>query len=75
MPRYMTAFHQPHDLRLATLRILASASGAPDTAQRANAKWKAMLAAYEPPPMEERVREALEAYVARRVEEVGRDDI
>ncbi len=40
--------------------------GARTLEQRASARWKAMLAAYEPPPMEEGAREALEDYVARR---------
>ena len=70
MPRYMTAFHRP---MLSDWRPFEfwTAEGAPDTAQRANKIWKAMLAAYEPPPMDPAVREELEAYVARRSEEIG----
>lgn len=41
-------------------------AGAPTLAERATARWKAMLADYEAPPMETGVREALDAFVARR---------
>jgi trimethylamine--corrinoid protein Co-methyltransferase len=70
MPRYMTAFHRP---LISDWRPYEhwSAAGSPATDQRANAKWKAMLKAYRPPPMEAGVREALEGYVARRSEEIG----
>ena len=36
-----------------------------------NKLWKAILAEYEPPPMEAAVREELESFVARRKEEGG----
>ena len=38
--------------------------------QRANARWKAMLAAYEEPPMDQGIREALDAFVERRKSEM-----
>ena len=42
------------------------AEGSKDAAQRANALWKQMLAAYEPPPLDPAVAEALDDFVARR---------
>ncbi len=41
-------------------------NGSPTAAQRANRRWKALLAAYEAPPMDEGIDEALKAFVARR---------
>ena len=41
-------------------------SGAPTLEQRANGRWKAMFAAYEAPPIDAGVEEALDEYVARR---------
>ena len=46
-------------------------SGSPTLERRANARWKAMLADYERPPMDEAANEALEAYVARRKSEMA----
>ena len=47
-----------------------SEEGALDAAQRANAIWKAQLAAYEPPPIDDAIDEELRAYVARRKDEL-----
>lgn len=44
--------------------------GSQDAAQRAHTIWKTMLEEYVPPPMDVAVREELEAYVARREEEL-----
>ena len=41
-------------------------NGSPTAAERANHRWKAMLASYEAPPIDEGVDEALQDYVARR---------
>ena len=67
--RYRTAFfpatvadRQGHDAWLA--------AGAEDAARRANRVWKAMLAAYEPPPLDPAAAEALDDYVARREREL-----
>lgn len=38
--------------------------------QRANARWKQMLNEYEPPALDPAKREALDAYVAKRKEEL-----
>lgn len=40
-------------------------TGSLDMATRANKKWKAMLAAYDAPPLDEGIDEALRDYVAR----------
>lgn len=41
-----------------------------DAAQRANAQWKAMLADYEAPPLDEAIDEELRAYIDRRKSEM-----
>lgn len=43
-----------------------SENGANDAAVRANARWKAMLAAYDPPPLDPGVADALADFMARR---------
>lgn len=48
-----------------------TAGGSLDAAQRANRVWKDMLAAYEPPPLDPAVGEALDDYVARRERELA----
>ncbi len=40
--------------------------GSIDLARRANTRWKATLAAYEAPPMDEATDEALKDFIARR---------
>ena len=37
---------------------------------RANARVKQMLAEYQPPPIEDSIRDALDAFVAKRKEEL-----
>jgi trimethylamine---corrinoid protein Co-methyltransferase len=46
-------------------------NGARDTSERATEVWRAELEAYEPPPLDDGVREQLEEYVARRRRELG----
>ncbi len=74
LARYQDAFHAP---TLSDWRPYEfwEAAGSPDTAQRANARWKEMLAAYEPPPIDPGVAEALDDYVERRTREIGDDEI
>src|SRR5215475_3619094 len=65
LARYETAFYAPilSDWRnYETWRL----AGALDTAQRANAIWKRLIADYTPPPLDPAIREQLDAYVARR---------
>ncbi|MEM7172516.1 MAG: trimethylamine methyltransferase family protein [Pseudomonadota bacterium] len=73
MERYETAFYQP---------ILSNwqnyenweLAGAKTATERATEVWKQALKEYEPPAMDPGTREALEAYVARRKEEIGGDE-
>ena len=71
--RYETAFYRPllsdwssHGAWLA--------AGARDAAERATAIWQQALKEYEQPPLDPAIRAELEAYVARRKEEIGRDE-
>ncbi len=68
--RYETAFHQPF---LSDWRNYETwqETGAVDATRRANAMWKSILKEFEPAPLDEGVREELEAFVARRTEEGG----
>lgn len=74
LARYETAFHAPILSDWRPYEFWQNA-GAPDTARRANAKWKAMLAAYEAPPIDDGTREALAEYVTRRSREIGDAEI
>ncbi len=69
MRNYQTAFYEP---KLSDSENVESweEAGSQDMRVRANARVKDMLAQYEPPPMEDATREALEAYVAKRKEEL-----
>lgn len=65
LARYSTAFYNP----LVSSRQPYGAwveSGRLDAAQRAHRKWKELLAAYEQPPIDPAVNEALREFVARR---------
>ncbi len=68
--RFKTAFHKP---LLSDWRNYESweEAGSPTAPGKANAIWKQLLAAYEAPPLDAAVREELDAFVARRVEEGG----
>ena len=68
--RYETAFYSPF---LSDWRNYESwqQDGALTAAQRANKVWKDMLAHYEPPPLDEAIREELEAFVEKRRREGG----
>ncbi|MGH6933660.1 MAG: trimethylamine methyltransferase family protein [Dongiaceae bacterium] len=68
--RYESAFYEPI---LSDWRNFESwrEAGAPDTARRANAAWKRLLAEYQQPALDSSVAEALDEYVARRKTEGG----
>jgi trimethylamine--corrinoid protein Co-methyltransferase len=70
LARYETAFYAP---MVSDWRNFESwrEAGARDTAQRANAIWKQLLADYRPPPLDPAVDEALQDYVGRRTAEGG----
>jgi trimethylamine---corrinoid protein Co-methyltransferase len=68
--RFRTAFHRPMISDWRNYETWAEA-GRPDAARRALELAQALLAAYEPPPMDPAVRDELDAFVARRVAEGG----
>lgn len=70
LERYSTAFYQPLLSNWQNYEAWQEAGGLDATA-RATALWKKALEEYEQPAMDEGVLEALEAYVAKRKEEVG----
>jgi trimethylamine--corrinoid protein Co-methyltransferase len=72
LERYETAFYRP---MLSDWRNFETWSddGARTATERANGIWKRLLAEYSPPPMDRGVREALDAFVERRMLEIARD--
>ena len=70
MQRYQTAFYQPLVSNWQSYENW-QASGGLDATQRATTIWKRALAEYEQPAMDPAVLEALDAYVARRREQIG----
>jgi trimethylamine--corrinoid protein Co-methyltransferase len=68
--RYRTAFHKPmlSDWRNWETWVEA---GSPEAPAKANRIWKALLAAYEPPPMDPARAEELAAFVEQRRAEGG----
>jgi trimethylamine--corrinoid protein Co-methyltransferase len=68
--RFRTAFHKP---MISDWRNFESweEGGSPHAPSKANGIWKEMLAAYEPPPIDDAVKEELQAFVARRRAEGG----
>ncbi|MDE2789381.1 MAG: trimethylamine methyltransferase family protein [Paracoccaceae bacterium] len=68
--RYQTAFYSPF---LSDWRNYEAweRDGALWTAERARRIWKAILAEFEPPPIDDGIREELAAFVARRKAEGG----
>jgi trimethylamine--corrinoid protein Co-methyltransferase len=65
--RYETAFYAPLLSDWRNYQVW-EADGAHTATERATTIWKALLAAYTPPPLDPGRREALEAFVARRRE-------
>lgn len=73
MSRYKNAFYQPflsdwqnHENWLA--------AGGKDTTQRATEIWQKILNEFEAPTLDPAIREALQAYVAKRKEALGKDE-
>jgi trimethylamine--corrinoid protein Co-methyltransferase len=66
---FETAFYAPHNADANSFEQW-QADGAKDAAQRANARWKALLHDYEQPRLDPAIDEALEAYIAKRKEEL-----
>jgi trimethylamine--corrinoid protein Co-methyltransferase len=70
LARYENAFYAPILSDWRNFETWREA-GAEDAAKRANRIWKDLLAAYEPPPMDPGVDEALKDYMERRRREIG----
>jgi trimethylamine--corrinoid protein Co-methyltransferase len=70
MERYEHAFYQPLVSNWQNFENWELA-GARDATQRATDTWQRALQEYEQPAIDSAVREELEAYVARRREEIG----
>ncbi|WP_028793439.1 trimethylamine methyltransferase family protein [Thalassobaculum salexigens] len=68
--RYRTAFFAPMVSDWRNFETWDEA-GAPDALTRANGLVKRLLAEYEEPPMDPAIREALDAFVDRRIAEGG----
>lgn len=70
MARYQTAFYSP---MLSDWRNYGAweAAGSHDALDRATALWQRALEEYREPVLDKAVREELDAYVARRREEIG----
>ena len=70
MTRYDTAFYQPLVSNWQNHENWKLAGGK-DATERATDIWKRALTEYEEPPMDPAIREELDAYVAKRREEIG----
>ena len=70
LERYSTAFYHPLLSNWQNYESWMEAGGLDATA-RATRLWKKALREYVTPPMDPAIREELEAYVARRKEEIG----
>jgi trimethylamine--corrinoid protein Co-methyltransferase len=68
--RYRTAFYSPF---LSDWRNFESwqEAGSETVLERANKLWKQLIKEYTPPPMEESLRDELEAFVIKRKQEGG----
>jgi trimethylamine--corrinoid protein Co-methyltransferase len=65
MANYLTAFYDPELADNNSFEQWRDA-GEQDIQARAHARWKEMLAAYEPPPIDQAVDEALQDFMARK---------
>ena len=73
MERYETAFYRP---MLSDWQNYENweAAGAKDALTRATGLWQQALSDYEAPTMDPDIREELDAYMAKRREEIGSDE-
>ena len=70
LARYESAFYRPLLSDWSNFENWTDA-GARNASERATGIWKKMLAEYLPPPLDPAVKEAIDAYVARRTRELG----
>lgn len=73
MERYKTAFYEPFISDWQNSENWAMA-GARDATARATELWPKVLKEFEPPPVDPGIEEALQAYMARRKEELRGDE-
>ena len=73
MERYETAFYRPM-LSDWTNYENWEAAGAQEAVERSTPLWQKALEEYQEPSLEDAVREELEAYVAKRKEQIGTGD-
>jgi trimethylamine--corrinoid protein Co-methyltransferase len=71
LERFEMAFHTPMLADLRPYQTWAE-DGAKTATERAGRVWKQLLENYQPPPLDADKREALDAYVARRKQEIAR---
>ena len=69
MRNYRTAFYEPALSDSENIESWTEA-GSTDMRRRAYERWTGMLKEYTPPPMDDAVREELDAFVAKRKEEL-----
>jgi trimethylamine--corrinoid protein Co-methyltransferase len=70
LARYEKAFYRPLLSDWSNFENWTEAGGK-DATRRATDVWKRLLAEYSPPPLDAAVREAVNAYIARRSAELG----
>jgi trimethylamine---corrinoid protein Co-methyltransferase len=70
MSRFEHAFHRPLVSDIRPFQTWVE-SGSPDTTTRALAMWKRLLDNYQQPPLDPAREQEMEAYIARRREEIG----
>jgi len=70
LARYERAFYRPLLSDWTNFENWTDA-GARNATERATAIWQRLLAEYVPPPLDAAVKEAIDAYVARRIREIG----
>jgi len=71
LARYEKAFYRPLLSDWSNFENWTDA-GSRNATQRATAIWKKLLAEHVPPQLDPAIREAIEAYVARRTAEIQR---
>ena len=69
LARYESAFYRPLLSDWSNFENWTDA-GARNATERATGIWKKLLAGYVPPPLDPAVKEAIDAYVARRTREI-----
>ena len=73
MERYKTAFYEPFISDWQNSEAWTQA-GAKDATARATDLWPRILEEFDPPPVDEAVREQLQAFMARRKETLGKEE-